>query len=102
MRKALFPALPDNYIIFANFNQLYKASSPCPQILVIGADISNQIDPLIFKVWLDILKAVPNSILWLLRFPAPGEPHLKATAERWAGPEVASRVVFTDVCHQFV
>lgn len=24
MRKQLFPALPDNFVVFANFNQLYK------------------------------------------------------------------------------
>lgn len=79
MRKEIFPDIDDQTVIFANFNQLYK------------------IDPLIFKYWLDILAAVPNSILWLLRFPAPGEPHLKITAERWAGREVAGRIRFTDV-----
>ncbi|KAF9197319.1 hypothetical protein BGZ49_002304 [Haplosporangium sp. Z 27] len=79
MRKELFPSLAENTVIFANFNQLYK------------------IDPQIFKVWLQILARVPNSILWLLRFPAAGEPHLLRTANEWAGPSVASRVVFTDV-----
>ncbi|KAI9608647.1 hypothetical protein H4Q26_004832 [Puccinia striiformis f. sp. tritici PST-130] len=79
MRKEIFPDLDDQTVIFANFNQLYK------------------IDPLIFKYWLEILAAIPNSILWLLRFPAPGEPHLKITAERWAGREVAGRIRFTDV-----
>lgn len=56
-----------------------------------------QIDPLIFRTWLNILAKVPNSILWLLRFPAPGEAHLKQTATQWANEEVASRIVFTDV-----
>ncbi|KAG0292102.1 hypothetical protein BGZ98_002727 [Dissophora globulifera] len=79
MRKELFPGLSENTVIFANFNQLYK------------------IDPQIFKVWLQILERVPNSILWLLRFPAAGEPHLRRTAVEWAGPSVAERVVFTDV-----
>ncbi|KAG0368003.1 hypothetical protein BGZ54_002859 [Gamsiella multidivaricata] len=79
MRKELFPGLAENTVIFANFNQLYK------------------IDPQIFKVWLQILARVPNAILWLLRFPAAGEPHLLRTANEWAGPSVASRVVFTDV-----
>ncbi|KAA1065350.1 hypothetical protein PGTUg99_003567 [Puccinia graminis f. sp. tritici] len=79
MRREMFPDLDEQTVIFANFNQLYK------------------IDPLIFKYWLDILAAIPNSILWLLRFPAPGEPHLKITAERWAGREVAGRIRFTDV-----
>lgn len=61
--------------------------------------VVEKIDPLIFKYWLEILAAIPNSILWLLRFPAPGEPHLKITAERWAGREVAGRIRFTDVSH---
>jgi hypothetical protein len=40
---------------------------------------------------------VPRAVLWLLRFPDLGETHLKQTAELWAGPEVASRVIFSDV-----
>jgi predicted O-linked N-acetylglucosamine transferase (SPINDLY family) len=79
MRKELFPQLADDTIIFGNFNQLYK------------------IDPTTFRTWLRILARVPNAILWLLRFPDLGESHLLATAKLWAGAEVASRVVFTDV-----
>lgn len=84
MRKELFPGLDNDSVIFANFNQLYK------------------IDPAIFKTWLRILARVPKSILWLLRFPADGEQHLSATAERWAGKEVASRVIFTDVAPKHI
>ncbi|KAF2213292.1 glycosyltransferase family 41 protein [Cercospora zeae-maydis SCOH1-5] len=79
MRKELFPQLSDDIIIFGNFNQLYK------------------IEPTTFRTWLRILARVPNSILWLLRFPDLGESHLLATAKLWAGKEVASRVIFTDV-----
>lgn len=43
------------------------------------------------------MAAVPNAVLWLLRFPDLGEQYLKQTAERWATPEVASRILFTDV-----
>ncbi|KPV78662.1 glycosyltransferase family 41 protein [Rhodotorula graminis WP1] len=82
MRKQMFPLIRDDTIIFANWNQLYK------------------IDPFIFRIWLSILSRHPNSILWLLRFPAPGEAHLKETAVRWAGQEVADRVVFTDVANK--
>lgn len=49
------------------------------------------------RSWLNILIAVPNSVIWLLRFPAAGEAYIKRTAEQWAGPEVASRIVFTDI-----
>ncbi|KAG5930672.1 hypothetical protein E4U42_000012 [Claviceps africana] len=79
MRKELFPDLEDDVVILGNFNQLYK------------------IDPTTFRSWLRILSQVPRAVLWLLRFPEPGESNLRATARRWAGPEVASRIVFTDV-----
>jgi predicted O-linked N-acetylglucosamine transferase (SPINDLY family) len=36
-------------------------------------------------------------VLWLLRFPDLGETNLKKTARIWAGEEVASRILFTDV-----
>ncbi|GAA5862952.1 hypothetical protein JCM1840_002337 [Sporobolomyces johnsonii] len=82
MRKQMFPELRDDTVIFANWNQLYK------------------IDPFIYRIWLSILKRFPNSILWLLRFPAPGEAHLKETARQWAGEDVAKRVIFTDVANK--
>lgn len=86
MRKELFPQLSDDTIIFGNFNQLYK------------------IDPTTFRTWLRILDKVPNSILWLLRFPDLGESNLLATAKLWASADVASRVIFTDVApkHQHI
>lgn len=84
MRHQVFPHLPDNVIIFANFNQLYK------------------LEPGTFRLWLRVLERVPNSILWLLRFPPAGEQHLKRCANDWAGPQVAQRVVFTDVAQKHV
>ncbi|KAG5460608.1 MAG: UDP-N-acetylglucosamine-peptide N-acetylglucosaminyltransferase, partial [Olpidium bornovanus] len=53
------------------------------------------IDPAIFLVWLRILHRVPHSILWLLKFPAAGEEHLRRTALEWGGDDVANRVIFT-------
>lgn len=43
-------------------------------------------------------------MLWLLRFPELGESNLRQTATRWAGSEVASRIIFTDVApkHQHI
>ncbi|KEY65786.1 hypothetical protein S7711_08724 [Stachybotrys chartarum IBT 7711] len=79
MRKQLFPSLSDDTIILGNFNQLYK------------------IEPTTFRTWLRILSRVPRAVLWLLRFPELGEAHLRRTAESWAGPDVASRLMFTDV-----
>ncbi|EJD47765.1 protein prenylyltransferase [Auricularia subglabra TFB-10046 SS5] len=80
LRQVLFPDLHDDTIIFANFNQLYK------------------IDPVVFATWLRILRQVPNSILWLLRFPAAGENNLRSFARLWAGEEFSARIRFTDVC----
>ncbi|KAH7104421.1 protein prenylyltransferase [Auriculariales sp. MPI-PUGE-AT-0066] len=79
LRQVIFPDLPETTIIFANFNQLYK------------------IDPVIFATWLRVLKEVPNSILWLLRFPALGAENLIRTARLWAGDDLAARIRFTDV-----
>ena len=79
LRKQLFPTLKDDAVILGNFNQLYK------------------IDPSTFRMYLRILNGVPNAILWLLRFPDVGEQNLMSFAREWAGPETASRVIFTDV-----
>ncbi|KAJ1659864.1 hypothetical protein IWQ61_001115 [Dispira simplex] len=80
MRREIFPQIPEDWCIFANFNQLYK------------------IDPIIFKYWLQILVRVPKSVIWLLNFPAAGKEHLTRTALQWeADPTVAQRVIFTDV-----
>ncbi|KAK2980440.1 hypothetical protein RJ640_013994 [Escallonia rubra] len=69
--------LPDNKFIFACFNQLYK------------------MDPEILMTWCNILKRVPNSALWLLRFPAAGEMRLRAyAAAQGVQPD---QIIFTDV-----
>ncbi|TKW18460.1 hypothetical protein SEVIR_5G432200v4 [Setaria viridis] len=69
--------LPEDKFIFACFNQLYK------------------MDPDIFNTWCNILKRVPNSVLWLLRFPAAGEMRLRAYAIS-IGVR-ADQIIFTDV-----
>ncbi|KAI9824481.1 MAG: hypothetical protein M1826_007344 [Phylliscum demangeonii] len=79
MRLELFPDMADDVVILGNFNQLYK------------------IDPTTFRTWLRILSRVPNTVLWLLRFPDLGESELRQMALRWAGSDVAARIVFTDV-----
>lgn len=56
--------LPDDAIVYCNFNQLYK------------------IDPHTLQSWVYILQHVPNSVLWLLRFPAVGEPNIQQTAQQ--------------------
>ncbi|CAF0843559.1 unnamed protein product [Didymodactylos carnosus] len=50
--------LPEDAIVYCNFNQLYK------------------IDPKTMTCWCNILRRVPNSVLWLLRFPAAGEENI--------------------------
>ncbi|KAI0793500.1 glycosyl transferase family 41-domain-containing protein [Abortiporus biennis] len=83
-RIAVFHDLPQDYFIFANFNQVI--------ILLLSQEI--------FLTWLRILTAVPRSILWLLRFPIAGEEHILRTARQWAGENVASRIRFTDVANK--
>ncbi|KAM1468639.1 hypothetical protein ACFX2I_033577 [Malus domestica] len=69
--------LPEDKFIFACFNQLYK------------------MDPEIFNTWCNILKCVPNSALWLLRFPAAGETRLRKYAvDQGVQPD---QIIFTDV-----
>ncbi|CAN6487254.1 unnamed protein product [Victoria cruziana] len=69
--------LPEDKFIFACFNQLYK------------------IDPDIFNTWCNILRRVPSSALWLLRFPAAGELRIRAYASaRGVRPD---QIIFTDV-----
>ena len=71
---------------------------------LVKADLEFQIEPTTFRTWLRILQAVPNAVLWLLRFPDLGEQNLRATAAAWASQDVAKRLVFTDVApkHQHI
>ncbi|XP_064607672.1 UDP-N-acetylglucosamine--peptide N-acetylglucosaminyltransferase 110 kDa subunit-like [Liolophura sinensis] len=69
--------LPENHVVYCNFNQLYK------------------IDPATLQMWSNILKSVPNSVIWLLRFPAVGEPYLIQAAAQYGLP--ANRIVFSPV-----
>lgn len=74
--------LPDDAIVFCNFNQLYK------------------IDPSTLDMWIKILENVPKSILWLLRFPYQGEEHIrKYCVERGLDP---SRIVFSNVAAKVI
>ena len=69
--------LPEKAVVFCNFNQLYK------------------IDPDTLENWVTILKRVPNSVLWLLRFPANGEPNVSAMATKLGmSPQ---RIIFSPV-----
>jgi len=72
--------LPIDKFIFTNGNQLYK------------------IDPEIFDVWCSILKRVPNSVLWLLRFEGvgmDGEKNIRVEATKRGVHE--NRILFTEV-----
>ncbi|ETV72264.1 hypothetical protein H257_12727 [Aphanomyces astaci] len=57
--------LPEDQFVFCNFSQLYK------------------LDPAMFGTWMHILKRVPNSVLWLLRYHHNElvETNLKAEAK---------------------
>lgn len=81
LRRNLFPTLPQDAFIMANFNQLYK------------------IDPITFAVWLRILCRLPNSYLWLLQFPKSGQANLERFAYHWTGgrKDIVDRILFTAV-----
>ncbi|ODM93972.1 hypothetical protein Ocin01_12713 [Orchesella cincta] len=70
-------SLPENAVVFCNFNQLYK------------------FDPSTFESWINILKRVPNGVLWLLRFPPHGEHNLKSLSFKMGlNPD---RIIFSEV-----
>lgn len=69
--------LPEKAMVFCNFNQLYK------------------IDPETLNNWVNILKRVPNSVLWLLRFPATGEPNVLSMTTKLGLPP--GRIIFSPV-----
>jgi len=69
--------ISEDKFVFCNFGQLFK------------------IDPLIFDVWMNLLKRVKNSVLWLLRFPAAGEVNILREARKRGVRE--SQIVFSDV-----
>jgi predicted O-linked N-acetylglucosamine transferase (SPINDLY family) len=66
--------LPEQAFVFCCFNNVYK------------------ITPKIFGVWMDILKAVPGSVLWLLESSTAVQNRLRSTAES-LGVD-AARLVF--------
>lgn len=69
--------LPEDAVVYCNFNQLYK------------------IDPETLAVWVNILRRVPNSVLWLLRFPVIGETNIVARAAQLGlSPD---RIIFSNV-----
>ncbi|ETV97288.1 hypothetical protein, variant 1 [Aphanomyces invadans] len=71
--------LPEDKFVFCNFSQLYK------------------LDPTMFATWMHILKRVPNSVLWLVRYHHNelAETNLKAEAKAHGIRD--SRLHFTDV-----
>ena len=69
--------LPPFAFVYCCFNQLYK------------------LDPPTFRSWAAVLREVPNSVLWLLRFPALAVPHITAAAAaEGLAPE---RIFWSDV-----
>ena len=69
--------IEEDKFVFCCFNQLYK------------------IDPTLFDTWMRILKRVPNSVLWLLRFPQDGEENIFNEARKRGLRH--DQIVFSDV-----
>lgn len=72
--------ISDDKFVFCNFNQLYK------------------IDPEIFDVWMNILKRLPNAVLWLLRFPDSGEQNILSEAKKRGIRK--DQIIFSDVVNR--
>ncbi|XP_001952129.2 UDP-N-acetylglucosamine--peptide N-acetylglucosaminyltransferase 110 kDa subunit [Acyrthosiphon pisum] len=68
--------LPENVVVFCNFSKLYK------------------IDPFTFRMWLNILNNVPNSVLWLLHLSDIAENNLRTFADHLNFD--TSRIIFAD------
>ena len=67
--------LPENAFVFSSFNQTYK------------------IEPVMFDIWMNILKNIPLSVLWLLRY---GEASAKKLREEATARGVdGDRLIFT-------
>jgi hypothetical protein len=70
-------------------------SAVCLQVVYACSNQCYKLDPATLTTWTNILRRVPHSVLWLLRFPPAGEPHVRSeVAARGVDP---SRVIFTDV-----
>ncbi len=69
--------LPDSGFVFCSFNGNYK------------------ITPAMFDVWMRLLKAVPGSVLWLLKGSDESEPHLRREAQ--ARGVAAERLIFAPI-----
>merc|ERR1712209_96052 len=69
--------LPDDAVVYCNFNQLYK------------------IDPGTLKMWVNILNRVPNSVMWLLRFPQVGETNIHVAAQQMGLKN--GKIIFSNV-----
>eukprot|EP01127_Copromyxa_protea_P017687 TRINITY_DN542_c0_g1_i5.p1 TRINITY_DN542_c0_g1~~TRINITY_DN542_c0_g1_i5.p1 ORF type:complete len:544 (+),score=103.03 TRINITY_DN542_c0_g1_i5:876-2507(+) len=68
--------LPVDKFIFADFNHLRKVT------------------PSLYKTWMNILKSVPESVLWLLRLPEEAEEYLRKEARNnGVDPD---RIIFTN------
>ena len=70
--------LPEDAIVFAAFNGLYK------------------IDPTIFNVWMEILHAVPNSVLWIVSKENAAFTQQNLLREASACGIAEDRLVFAD------
>jgi len=98
-RQAIAPApsraecgLPEGATVYCCFNTNYK------------------IEPVIFSAWMEILRAVPDSVLWLIRSNPTAERNLRRAAEaegiaakrlifaeRWAKPRHLARHAHADL-----
>jgi protein O-GlcNAc transferase len=58
-------SLPENGFVYCSFNNAYK------------------ITPELFHIWMRLLRATPDSVLWLSELNPPAQLNLRREAERW-------------------
>lgn len=74
-RREEYGLPPEPALVFSCFNSLYK------------------IDPPILTVWINILRRVPGSVLWLLEMPLQAKPQIvREAAARGVPP---GRIIFS-------
>ncbi|PHU19892.1 ABC transporter G family member 43 [Capsicum chinense] len=90
--KIVVKGLKKNYVVLYTYCQskYFDYGLPEDKFLFACFDQLAKMDPEIFMTWCNILKRVPNSALWLLRFLVAAEMRLHICLQ-------PDRIIFTDV-----
>eukprot|EP00163_Fabomonas_tropica_P008828 TRINITY_DN18591_c0_g1_i1.p1 TRINITY_DN18591_c0_g1~~TRINITY_DN18591_c0_g1_i1.p1 ORF type:complete len:331 (+),score=48.76 TRINITY_DN18591_c0_g1_i1:139-993(+) len=86
--------LPHSYI--KQDQVLTRASAGLPPTGCVYGNFNpmSEIDPVIFRSWMEILRQVPDSVLWLLMHPPTGETGIRETAKAYG--IARDRIIFAE------